>query len=61
MDEHIAMSDLGQILRNRANNYGAVAREYLILAAEAIECLQHRVRYGEWPKPVPMEPDGNLE
>lgn len=61
MDEQKAMSDLGPLLRNRANNDGRLAREYLILAAEAIECLQHRIRYGDWPRPVPMDPDGNLE
>jgi hypothetical protein len=61
MDENKVMSDLGAVLRNRANNDGRLSREYLILAAEAIEMLQHRVRYGDWPKPVPMDPDGNLE
>jgi hypothetical protein len=61
MNEQQAMSDLGPILRNRSNNVASVARDYLILAAEAIEYLQHRVRHGEWPQQPPPEPEGNLE
>lgn len=59
MDEHTAMNtDHAAILRNRGNNVAREAREWLWHAADVIEALQHRVRHGEWPRPVPPDPEG---
>jgi len=53
IDEHSAMNvDHAAILRNRGNNVAREAREWLWIAADVIQTLQHRIRHGDWPKPI---------
>lgn len=53
IDEHSAMNvDYAAILRNRGNNVAREAREWLWIAADVIQTLQHRIRCGDWPKPI---------
>ena len=52
LGEGECMGDVGALLRNHANNFGRPCNDYLKHAADVIEALQHRVRYGKWQTPL---------
>lgn len=58
MDPLNENADLPAILLNRANNIGGACADLLRIAAGRIEKLEHRIRHGDWPRPLPPEPEG---
>jgi hypothetical protein len=52
LGEAECMGDVGALLRNKSNNFGRPCNELLRNAADVIEALQHRVRYGKWQTPL---------